>query len=202
MTTEILDTPTVRAALEAFRGGEWGADCVQYKNSINDDRCIVYDFMWNPVSVRAPELLHYLDKGFVAGEASAAVNSEELLEYVEADWVTGAVPIIITLTNGVWVDGDDFDDARQDIIDGLDGSVAAGTGFDEKVRALLDVDDVVRTSDTVVTITTDPAPEYAITADETVTVTVPAEVVLHPTSGEPYAEAIAAGTFTITNETL
>ena len=54
---------------------------------------------------------------------------------------------------------------------------------------------VERTSDTVVTVTLPSSPDYLITANETVTVTIPASAI---TEG---VEVVADPTFTITNET-
>ena len=65
-----------------------------------------------------------------------------------------------------------FDDIRQDIINGLDSAQAEAAGWDAK-KALIPVSAVVRTSDTVVTITLPAIASYAITANETITATVP-----------------------------
>lgn len=70
-----------------------------------------------------------------------------------------------------------FDDIRQAIINGIDSAQAEGTGWDAVVKAGLPVTAVVRTSDTVVTITLPAFASYDITADETVTATVPAVAV-------------------------
>ena len=67
-----------------------------------------------------------------------------------------------------------FDEVRQAIIDGIDGSVAGGTGWDAEVKAKLAVTTVVRTSDTVVTVTLSAQAGYDITSTETITVIVPA----------------------------
>ncbi|KKM17286.1 hypothetical protein LCGC14_1677300, partial [marine sediment metagenome] len=67
-----------------------------------------------------------------------------------------------------------FDDVRQSIIDGLDSAQAESNGWDAVVKAGISVTDVVRTSDTVVTITLPAFVNYDITAQETITVTVPA----------------------------
>jgi hypothetical protein len=65
-----------------------------------------------------------------------------------------------------------FEDLRQAIIDGIDSAQAEGTGWDA-LRASIPVDAVVRTSDTVVTITLPALATYDITALETLTATVP-----------------------------
>jgi hypothetical protein len=63
---------------------------------------------------------------------------------------------------------------RQAIIDGLDSAQSEATGWNAEVRDKEVVGAVVRTSDTVVTITLTAAAAYDITADETITVTIPA----------------------------
>ena len=63
-----------------------------------------------------------------------------------------------------------FDDVRQNIIDGLDGS---GSEWDSE-RSNIPVTAVVRTSDAVVTITLPALAGYDISSLETVTATVPA----------------------------
>lgn len=84
-----------------------------------------------------------------------------------------------------------FADARQDIIDGLDSAQSEGTGWDAVVKAGQSVSDVVRTSDGVVTITLDAFGSYDISAQETITATVPATALLGGQS------AVASPTFTV-----
>ena len=89
--------------------------------------------------------------------------------------MTGGQTIIITLVNDTWVaDDGTFAAARQAIIDGLDSAQAEANGWNAEVKAKEVVGAVVRTSNTVVTITLSPAAAYAITLPETITVTVPA----------------------------
>jgi hypothetical protein len=86
-----------------------------------------------------------------------------------------------------------FDDVRQAIISGLDSAQSEGTGWDAEVKAVgkLEITDVVRTSNTVVTVTLSAQSAYNITAQETITATIPAAAVL-------FVEAVvAAPTFTI-----
>ncbi len=63
------------------------------------------------------------------------------------------------------------------LINGIDSDGSEGTGWDIVVRGGMDFNDVTRTSDTVVTITLLAESTYAITANETITVTVPATAV-------------------------
>lgn len=87
-----------------------------------------------------------------------------------------------------------FADARQDIIDGLDSAQAEGTGWDAIVKAGQSVSDVVRTSDSVVTITLDAFGSYDITAQETITATIPATAVVDG------GAVVATPTFTVDAE--
>lgn len=107
--------------------------------------------------------------------ASAALTGTLTASATEADIVAGGKTLIITLTGATWVAaGATFDAIRQDIINGLDSAQAEATGWDALVVPALAVTDVLRTSDTVVTITLPAVATYDITADETITVTVPA----------------------------
>ena len=132
---------------------------------------------------------------------SAALTGTAVVDGVlESEIVTGGQTIIITLTDDTWIaagTGPIGTDANtQALIDGIDGDVAGGTGWDEKVQStLVPDDDVVRGSDTECTITLNAAADYAITSDETITVTIPAEVL---TGG---VEITADATFVVTNET-
>ena len=93
----------------------------------------------------------------------------------EPEVVAGGETIVITLTGDTWVAaGPTFDAQRQAIIDGLDSDGAEATGWNAEVRDKEVVGAVVRTSDTVVTITLSAAPAYDIASGETITVTVPA----------------------------
>jgi hypothetical protein len=110
--------------------------------------------------------------------ATAALTGTALTSITEADIVTGGKTIIITLSNDTWVtSGATFDAQRQNIINGLDSAQAEGTGWNAVVQATQAVGGVVRTSDTVVTITLDAFATYNITATETITVTVPSTAV-------------------------
>ena len=109
----------------------------------------------------------------------------------EANIVTGSKTIILTLSPGSWVAaGATFDAQRQNIINGLDSAQAEGTGWDAEVKAKEVVGAVVRTSDTIVTITLTAEAGYNITAQETITATIPASAI-------DSALIIASPTFTI-----
>jgi hypothetical protein len=94
---------------------------------------------------------------------------------IPQDCVNGGKQIILTLTDDTWVaSGATFNATRAAIIAGIDSAQAGVTGWDAEVKAKQAVTIVTRTSDTVVTITFTASAAYAITAAETITVTVPA----------------------------
>ena len=117
----------------------------------------------------------------------------------EAQIVTGGETIILTLSNGQWERNTTaFAAARQAMIDGMDSAQSEAAGWDAVVKDEEVVTVVVRTSDTVVTITlsdfdADPNTLYAITADETISVVIPAALM------EGQLESLDAGTFVISS---
>lgn len=128
-----------------------------------------------------------------AGE-SAALTGTLSDNATEAEIVAGGETLIITLTNDTWVaTGATFNGQRQAIIDGMDSAQSEATGWNAEVRDKEGVTAVVRTSDTVVTITLSAAAAYDITAQETITMTVPASALV--TSASPLT---ATPTFDIT----
>ncbi len=112
----------------------------------------------------------------------------------EADIVAGGKTLIITLTGDTWIAAGalSFDLQRDEIIAGIDSAQSEATGWDLVPKATQSLAGVVRTSDTVVTITWDAFATYDITATETITVTVPGTAV---TGGSPI---VATPTFTVT----
>jgi len=105
---------------------------------------------------------------------TAALTGTFLTTPTEGEVVTGGQTIIITLTGGIWVPtGASFNAQRQSIIDGLVSGGAEAGGWNLKVKAVMAVTTVVRTSDVVATVTLPATGDYSITANETVTVTVP-----------------------------
>jgi hypothetical protein len=112
-------------------------------------------------------------------DATAVITGTATSAITETDIVAGGKTIIITLTADEWVAaGANFDAQRQNIINGLDSAQAEATGWDAKIRDGLVPTDVVRTSATVVTVTLPVSATYNITAQETITVTVPASALL------------------------
>ena len=115
--------------------------------------------------------------------------------FTEAQIRAGGQEIVITLTNDTWVGaGAPFNGVRQNIINGLNSAQSEALGWNNVVRALQGVSGVVRTSATEVTITLDAQATYDITANETITVTVPSTAVTSSTTlvGAPTFDVIAA----------
>lgn len=103
--------------------------------------------------------------------------------------------VILTLTGDTWVTaGATFDAQRQNIIDGLDAATSPTNGWNNTIRDVIGVSTVVRTSDTVVTITVPATSGYALSANETITPTIPAAALV-TSSGD-----VTGSTFTITDE--
>ena len=111
---------------------------------------------------------------------SAAITGTITASVTEADIVDGGKTIIITLTGDTWIAAGaaSFDLQRDEILQGLDSAQGEALGWNLQVRDTELVTAVVRTSDTVVTITLNASPLYDITAQETITVTVPGTAVV------------------------
>lgn len=118
----------------------------------------------------------------------------------EAEVAAGGANTVLTITlqqGKVVPAGTVFDAARQAVIDGQDSAQAEAAGWDAVVKVEEVVGAVVRTSDSVVTVTGSdfdgaPLTAYSVTANETVTVTVPAALM------EGQLEPVVAGTFLVT----
>ena len=104
---------------------------------------------------------------FISGTATPTI--------VEADVVTGGKTWILTAQADTWVaEGATFDAQRRGILDGMTSAQSEGTGWNTEVRDNAAVGSVVRDSDTQVTVTLGASPAYDITAEETITHTIPA----------------------------
>ncbi len=124
---------------------------------------------------------------------TAALTGTAVPTITEADVVAGGKTTIITLVGDTWVaSGATFDAQRQNIINGIDSAQSEATGWDAIVKAGMAVTDVVRTSNTVVTITLEAFATYNITANETITVTIPATALVGNTA------IVASPTFAVT----
>ncbi len=128
---------------------------------------------------------------------TAVARTGTISNDTELDIQAGGSTIILTVTDDTWVvAGGTFDAQRQNIINGLVSAQAEANGWNNVVQAGLQVTDVVRTSNTVVTITLPPFPGYDIGAPETITVTVPATALVVASSA-----VVAAPTFIISANT-
>jgi hypothetical protein len=114
-----------------------------------------------------------------APSVTAALTGTLLTTPTEGEVVTGGQTIIITLTGGTWVvaGASSFNAVRQAIIDGLVSDGVEETGWNTLVRDVIAVTTVVRTSDTIVTVTLPAIGSYSIDSAEEVTVTIPKEAV-------------------------
>ena len=116
---------------------------------------------------------------FVLIQATASISGDTVPSVTETEIVAGGQTTVIDLVNDTWVAaGATFNAERQAIINGCDSDGVELLGWDLVVKALQGVAGVVRTSDTVVTITWDAFATYSITAPETITVTVPASALV------------------------
>lgn len=106
---------------------------------------------------------------------SVAVTGTAIASINETDVRAGSKTLILTLTGDTWVTtGATFNAQRQAIINGITSAQSELLGWNNEVRAKLAVGTVVQTSPTVVTITLSAQAGYNITAQETITITVPA----------------------------
>lgn len=138
--------------------------------------------------------------GYVEGQAvsgvSAALTGTVTASINEDDITTGGKTIILTLTNDTWKAagtgpiGSTAD--TQALIDGMVSAQSETNGWNAEVRDKEVTTSVVRTSATVCTITLTAAASYNITAQETITVTIPATAL---TTGA--GAVIASPTFTV-----
>lgn len=123
--------------------------------------------------------LHMNGLNLDSGTAVAVLT----VDLAESTVIAGGEAIVITLTNDTWV-GATFNAQRQNILDGITGTTfisSQGVGT------------VVRTSDTVVTITLSAVPGYTISGDEVGSVLV-------PSSALAGADDLDAGSFTVTDD--
>jgi len=130
-----------------------------------------------------------------AAIVSVALEGTILDSTGETDIVDGGKTIILILTNDTWpAVGAAFNAQRQAIIDGLDAAETEATGWNAEVRDKEVVGAVVRDSDTQVTITLTAAADYDTTAEETITMTVPASALVTSASA-----VVASPTFMISS---
>lgn len=123
--------------------------------------------------------------------ATAALTGT-ITSAVESDIVGGGKTIILTLTGATWQPaGAAFNNQRQAILNGLDSAQSEAAGWDAQLPTIA-VSTVVRTSNSVVTITLPALGSYSVTANETITATIPASATTADQT------IVASPTFTIT----
>lgn len=107
--------------------------------------------------------------------AFAAISGTIVSGVTETDIVAGGKTLVITLTNDTWIvaGAGSFDLQRDEIIAGVTSAQSETFGWNVVPKVQQSLAGVIRTSDTVVTITWDAFATYDITALETITVTVP-----------------------------
>jgi hypothetical protein len=112
-----------------------------------------------------------------AGTESAAITGTISDGATSPQVQAGDETAIVTLTNTKWVaDGATFNAQRQNIIDGFVSASSETNGWNNR-RSDFAVTDVERTSDIIVTVTFSASSAYAISAAETITLTVPATAI-------------------------
>lgn len=177
-----MDAHTGSSTIDSAASGGAGSDVLTSQTTLNDP--YGGGAVADADGMYAIYALVAVISAAVTGTATASIN--------EDDVVAGGKTIIITLTNDTWVAaGATFDGQRSNILQGLDSAQSEGTGWNAVVRDAEAVGAVVRTSDTVVTITLSAAATYNITATETITVTIPSTAVA---SG---IATVATPTFTV-----
>lgn len=140
------------------------------------------------------DMQHQVGKVLALTTSIVIAVSGTILTATEAQIVSGGRTILLTLPTGyTWVTaGATFNAERQGIINGLDSLGSEANGWNVRVRDTEVVGAVVRSSDTLVTITLSASGSYAITANETIVVTIPASAI----TGAP--AVFAEPTFTVT----
>ena len=130
----------------------------------------------------------------ITGGVSATLTGTATSSITEANIVAGGKTIILTLTGDTWIaaGAGSFDLQRQNIINGLVSAQSELLGWNNVVLTFQSVTGVVRTSNTIVTITLDAEATYDITATETITATIPA------TALTGNAQIVASPTFNVT----
>ena len=145
-----------------------------------------------------PGLMNRLYSPVIGVSAATADITGDATDTIdEADIVSGGKKIIITLIGDTWEAAGTGPigtlSVSQEIIDGLVSAQSEGTGWNTEVRDNLDPGvDLVRTSNTVATITLPAEAAYDITAQETITDTVPANALVLSGSA-----IVATPTFTV-----
>lgn len=162
-----------------------GQALADYKSRLGGTTVTMYDLYGNACVVRAADMVAYATKDFAVAYPTLAITGTAITGGVtEAQIATGGETLIYTLTNGTWAaSGTVFNALRSAFLAILRAAASPANGFNVEVVAGMAVGDVVRTSDTVVTITLPAAAGYSVAADEIVTLGVPANSVVNNEGG-------------------
>ena len=211
-TTDIIDARTSKLEIGALdETVAWNTEGRFYRGVVKDGIAgtVIFDADTTEISVTSgqdaetfTELSANAATVTIHGTAwtyvdtTAAVTGTAVTGGVlESEIVTGGETIVLTLTNDTWEDTVGDDNAITDaLIAGIDSGGVEAAGWDAEVKGNMVFGDVARTSDTVVTVTLAAEAAYAITANETITATIPATAIV--SSGEE----TGAPTFAVTNE--
>lgn len=141
-------------------------------------------------------------KGYELGTVDLKITAGSMLitgtveagGVLESEIVTGSETVIFTLTGETWVAtlGDD-NSITTAFLAALDGSASGAGSWDDEVSPLLAHGQLVRTSDTVMTLTLPATAGYAITGDETVSIFIPIDSLT-------FGVQLAGRNFIISNE--
>jgi len=181
-----MDAHTGSSTLDAENSGGSGWDRIGTQTTLNDP------FGGGAVSQATGLLAIYA----LVVPVSAAITGTATGSITEADVVAGGKTIIITLTNATFKSagtgpiGSTAD--TQALINNITSAQSEPAGWNFVVNPGIETADVVRTSDTVCTITLDAEATYDITAQETITVTVPTDVL-----ATGVVQLVATPTFTV-----
>ncbi len=141
----------------------------------------------------APNGIDVNDRLGAAGPVTISLIGS-VVDDTEQDIRNGASVLILVLSGDTWVATMGGDNAiTQALIDGLTSAQNEARGWNAIVRPGLNAANVIRTSDTIVTITLPAFTGYDLSANETITGTVPASALT--TTVVP---VVASPTFTIT----
>jgi len=183
---DLITTPAdLYSALAAADGQELAA----LQASLGNVKARIWDLYANYIAVPARDYLYYYAKGFywsevIDGEYIDLSGTGEACS--ETEIITGGQTAILTLSGGfTWAaEGATFNALRQGFIDAISPGGVQANGFEVEVIPLMAVGDVVRTSDTVVTITFPAAAGYSIEGDpESCDIYVPPKAIITPPGG-------------------
>lgn len=123
----------------------------------------------------------FADRGWSYVLPTIAVTGTAIAGGVtEAQIVTGGETLILTLTNGTWAATTPFNALRASLLTAITGDQpSAAGGWLLAVAPNYVVTNVVRTSNTICTVTTPASADYSIATDETIRIAIPGGMVIY-----------------------